>query len=218
MEGDRLLNWETISSPDLEIKDIKKTIRDSEVHLSWFWSKEIDFVYIYKAAADQVCPINELNEADLKLYTREEYKANQGYIGKMDSIGRYAYRIFPCQKRDGKLVIIRQENERNIIYVSGSKARVYFSITYKNKLFQPKKRVKMSIMTEFPLDKELLVYVKKRSGVPVSVDDGTVYPFVRDFPSGKTLSPEIEINKDEYIRIFFSNGKKSAEMYELIPE
>lgn len=213
-----MLYWETVTSPDHEIKDIQKTVRDSEVHLSWFWSKEIDFVYIYKVSADLIRPIDELDDSDLTLYTREEYKTNQGYVGRMDSIGRYAYRILPCQKRDGKLIVFKQENDKNLIYISGTKARIYFSITYKNRLFQPKKRVKMSIMTELPLDRELLVYVKKSGGVPVSAEDGTVYPFVRDFPSGKTLPPEIEINKDEYVRIFFSNGRKSAEMYELIPE
>jgi hypothetical protein len=76
----------------------------------------------------------------------------------------------------------------------------------------------MSIMTETALDKELLVYVKKIGSVPISIDDGTMYPFVRDFPAGKTEQPEIEIGKDEYIRIFFSNGRKSAEIYELIPQ
>lgn len=194
------------------------TVRDSEVHLTWFWSKEIDFVYIYKANADNVRSFNEIEERDLLLYTREEYKANKGYVGRIDAIGRYAYLIFPCQKREGKLIVFRQENENNLIYITGSKAKIYFSIAYKNKLFQSSKRVKMSIMTELPLDKELLVYVKKSGSVPISIDDGTLFPFIRDFPSGRTVPPEIEINKNEYIRIFFSNGRKSAQNFELIPE
>jgi hypothetical protein len=212
------VNWETISSPAHEIKDLKMTVRDSEVHLTWFWSKEIDFVYIYKANADNVRSFNEIEERDLLLYTREEYKANKGYVGRIDAIGRYAYLIFPCQKREGKLIVFRQENENNLIYITGSKAKIYFSIAYKNKLFQSSKRVKMSIMTELPLDKELLVYVKKSGSVPISIDDGTLFPFIRDFPSGRTVPPEIEINKNEYIRIFFSNGRKSAQNFELIPE
>ncbi|MFL6559295.1 MAG: beta-mannanase [Bacillus sp. (in: firmicutes)] len=212
------MNWETISSPDHEIKDIKKTVRESEVHLTWFWSKEIDFVYIYKTSSDNMKTLSELTNHDLKLYTREEYKANQGYLGRIDGIGRTAYRILPCQKRDGNLVVFLQENDDNLIYISGTKARIYFSISYKNKLFQARKKVRMSIMTELPLEKELLVYVKKSGGVPVSVDDGTVYPFVREFPSGNTVQPEIEIDKNEFIRIFFSDGKKSAQSYELIPQ
>ncbi|WP_066065308.1 hypothetical protein [Neobacillus soli] len=212
------MNWETISSPDHEIKNLKKTVQDSEVQLTWFWSKEVDFVYIYKANVDNVRPISELEEHDLKLYTREEYKANHGYRGRIDAIGRSAYRIFPCQKRDGKLLVYKQENDDNLIYISGSKAKIYFSITYKNKLFQPRKKVRMAIMTELSLDKELLVYVKKSGSVPISIDDGTMYPFVRDFPAGKTTPPEIEIDKNEYIRIFFSNGRSAAQNFELIPQ
>lgn len=212
------MNWEPITSPVQEIKDLRKAVRDSEVRLTWFWSNEIDFVYIYKAPADGVRAISGITEQDLTLYTREEYKANQGYVGRIDAIGRYVFRIFPCQKRDGKLVIFSQENDENLIYISGSKAKIYFSITYKNKLFQSRKKVKISIMSELELDKELLVYVKKTGGIPSSIDDGTVYPFVRGFPSGKTVAPEIEIDKNEFIRIFFSNGRTSAQYFELIPE
>jgi hypothetical protein len=212
------VNWEPISSPEHGIKDLRKTVRDSKVQLTWFWSREIDFVYLYKAPADQIKSIREIEEKDLRLYTREEYKANQGFTGRLDAVGRYAYRVFPCQKRDGKLVVLAQENDQNLIYLTGSKAKIYFSITYKNKFLQPKKRVRMSIKTEIALDKELLVYVKKIGSVPVSIEDGTVYPFVRDFPAGKTEQPEIEIGKDEYIRIFFSNGRKSAQNFELIPQ
>lgn len=212
------MNWETLSSPAYEIKDLRKTIRDSEVHLTWFWSKDIDFVYIYKTSSDHVKSVSEINEQDLRLYTREEYKANHGYVGRLDTIGRYAYRIFPCQKRDGKLAVFSQENDNNLIYITGSRAKIYFSIIYKNKFLQPKKRVRLSIMTEIMLDKDLLVYVKKTGSPPMSIEDGTVFPFIRDFPPGKTELLEKEIGKDEYIRIFFRNGRKSAEIYELIPE
>jgi hypothetical protein len=212
------VNWESISSPSHEIRDLKSTVRDSEVHLSWFWSNEIDFVYIYKTTADHVKPISELEDGELKFYTREEYKVNQGYVSRLESFGRFAYRIFPCQKRDGQLFVFKQENENNLITISGSRAKIYCSISYKNRLFQSRKKVKMSIMTELPLGKELLVYVKKSGGVPVSIDDGTVYPFVRSFPSGKTAPPEIEIDKNEYIKIFLSKGMQAAQKYELIAE
>ncbi|WP_462410929.1 beta-mannanase [Neobacillus sp. Marseille-QA0830] len=212
------MNWEPIPSPGHEIKDLRKTVRDSEIHLTWFWSKEIDFVYIYKAPADSIKPLNELEKQDIRLYTREEYKANQGYLGRLDGFGRYAYRIFPCQKRDGNLIVYAQENKNNLIFITGAKAKIKFSMVVKKVFLRPKKRVLISIDTEYPLDKDLLVYVKKTGSPPISVEDGTVFPFVRDFPAGKTELPEIEFNKDEYIRIFFSNGKQSAEIYELIPE
>ncbi|MCL6573127.1 MAG: beta-mannanase [Bacillus sp. (in: Bacteria)] len=212
------MNWEPIPSPNHEITAVKKMIRDSEVHLTWFWAKEIDFVYIYKASANNTRSSSELGFDDLLLYTREEYKVNQGFKGRLETIGRYSYRIFPCQKRDGKPIIFRQENENNLIYISGLKAKIYFSIIYKTKLLQKKKKVKMSIMTELPLAKEQLVYVRKKGSVPISITDGTVYPFIRDFPPGKMPLPEIEIDKNDYIRIFFSNGKAAAQDFELIPE
>jgi hypothetical protein len=208
---------EPLPSPEYEIRDITCTISKSEIHLTWYWPKEVDFVFLYKAESGRLRPAAELTAVDLKLYTREEYKANQGYIGRLDTFGKFAYQIFPCQKHDGKLRVFSQENENNLIYIAGNRAKVYFSITYKNKLFQKKKTVKMAIITELPLDKELLCYVRKRDSVPISLGDGTWFPYVRDFPAGETSLPEIEIDKNEYIRIFLSEGKKYAEMYELIP-
>ncbi len=99
------MNWEPIPSPDYEIKNLQGTIRDSEIHLTWFWPKEIDFVYLYKASADDFLTVDELRASDLRLYTREEYKTNLGFIGKVDTIGKFGIRIFPCQKRDGQLKI-----------------------------------------------------------------------------------------------------------------
>ncbi|MEH7250778.1 beta-mannanase [Neobacillus niacini] len=212
------MNWEPIPSPGLEIKNLKSTIRDSVIHLTWFWPNEIDFVYIYKAPADRLGSMEDLDETHLKLYTREEYKANQGYLSKLDSIGKIGFQIFPCQKREGKLQPFIQENDENLIFITGEKAKIYYSISYKKKLFQNKKKVKMSIMTELPLDKELLCYVRKRGSVPISKEDGTYFPFIQDFPAGKTQLVEMEIAQNEFIRVFFSQGKKSAEIYELIPD
>lgn len=76
----------------------------------------------------------------------------------------------------------------------------------------------MTIMTELPLDKELLCYLRKRDSVPISHEDGTWYPFVRDFPVGKTELPEFDIGKNDYIRILINQGSKSADLYELIAE
>ncbi len=212
------MNWENPTSLELEIRDMKKTIQGSEIHISWFWPREVDYVYIYRAPSDNLRPISEITESDLLFYTREEYKANHGYIGRIDAVGRYALRVFPCQKQDGKLVVFGQENNKNLVYLTGSKAKIYFSITYKNKLFQPVKKVRMSIMSELSLNKDLLVYVRKKGSVPVSIADGTVYPFPNDFAAGESVQPEIEIGRNEFVRIFFKNGSTSAQIYDLIPQ
>jgi hypothetical protein len=211
------MNWQKASSSDLEIKELRSTIQNTEIKLTWFWPKEIDFVYIYKASADNLGEIPAVEERDLKLYTREEYKANQGYIGKLDTIGRYAYRILPGQRRDGRLIAFIQENEDNLIYITGGRAKIYFTISYKNKLLHSRKKVKISIMTELPLERNMLCFVKKKEAVPNSIDDGTWFPFVQDFPTGKTELPEIEMDKNEFISIFFSKGRQSTDIYELIP-
>ncbi|WP_342433047.1 hypothetical protein [Neobacillus sp. FSL H8-0543] len=212
------MNWEPIPSPGYEIKNLQGTIRDSEIHLTWFWPKEIDFVYLYKASADDFPTVDELTASDLRLYTREEYKTNLGYIGKVEAFGKFGFRIFPCQKLDGELKIFRQENEDNLLFISGARAKIHFSISYKNRFLQGRKKVKMTIMTELPLDKELLCYLRKRDSVPISHEDGTWYPFVRDFPVGKTELPEFDIGKNDYIRILINQGSKSADLYELIAE
>ncbi|MEH7106780.1 MULTISPECIES: beta-mannanase [Bacillaceae] len=212
------MNWEPLPSPALAIRDVRTTIRGSELHLSWFWPKEVDYVYLYKAPVDQLKQLHDLEERDLLFYTKEEYKANQGYKGRLEAMGRSAYRIIPCQKRDGRLILLYQDNDDNLTYITGSKAKIYFSISYKQIWLKPKKLMKMSIMTEFPIDRDLLVYVKKRGSAPSSLEDGTVYPFNRNFPSGTTELFEKELDKDEYIRIFFRNGKHSAQHYELIPQ
>ena len=210
------MNWQTIPSPDLEIKELRSTIQNTEIKLTWYWPKEIDFVYIYKASADQLEEISAVEKRALKLYTREEYKANQGYIGKVEAIGRFAYRILPGQRRDGKLQPFIQENDDNLIYLTGAKAKIYFSIAYKNKLLQARKKARISITTELPLDRDLLCVIKKRDTIPNSLDDGTWFPFVQDFPVGKTELAEMEMDKNEFISVFFSKGKQSTDIYELI--
>ncbi|MED4228976.1 beta-mannanase [Neobacillus cucumis] len=212
------MNWESMSSPHDEIRDVQMTSFDSVVHISWYWPGSIDFVYIYTSAVDKVKPIDQIQPAELKLYTRDEYKAAQGFIFKLEAIGQITLRIFPVKKVAGKLMVLRQENNENSVLINGLRAKIYFSITYKPKLFHARKKATISLRTEMPVDKELLVYVKKSGSMPLSIDDGTVYPFIRSFPAGKTVTPEIEIDKHEFIHIFLNKGNQTAHDYELIPE
>ena len=212
------MNWEKCPSPELEINDLAFTKRDSELHFTWYWPKEVDFVYIYKAPANRFKNITELVEKDVTLYTREEYKAKQGFVDRFEAIGKYVYQFFPCQKQEGALHVYYQENENNLKYITTGKANILFSISYKKKLFKSCKNVRISIMTEVPLSKDLLVYVKKNGAVPISIEDGLKYPFLRDFPAGRTDLAEIMIEQNEFIRLFFTNGKESAEVYDLIPQ
>ncbi|MFD2446855.1 beta-mannanase [Bacillus sp. CGMCC 1.16607] len=212
------MKWEHMPSNEYEIKELQSTLRDSTICFNWYWPKEVDFVYIYKTSADDIRSLDELNEGDLKLYTKEEYKVKKGYEESLDGIGRFAIRVYPCMKQEGKLILLNQEDEKNLLLFSTGRAKIYYDIAYKKKLFQSRKNVKMTIMSEIPVPHDVLCYVKKNGAVPVSIDDGTLYPFIRDFTAGQTVLPEIELEKNEYIRIFFKNGKSAAHHYELIPK
>lgn len=209
--------WKTPTSSDQEVKDLQCTVNDGEMKLTWYWPKNIEFVYMLIAPVAKWEEIEENSVSNMKLYTREEYKAKQGYHERMDSIGKYAVRIFPCLKEGEELTILKQENDLNLVHFSTGRAKIYYSINYKKKLLQARKKVKMSIMSEITIERAVLCYVKKEGAVPVSIDDGTIYPFIRDFQAGETVLPEIEIEKNEFMRIFIQD-RKFAEIYELIPK
>lgn len=65
---------------------------------------------------------------------------------------------------------------------------------------------------------DVLCYVKKRGGHPAGKEDGILFPFVQDFAPGRNVLPPIEIGKDDFVRIFFTDGKKYGLYYELVPE
>lgn len=76
----------------------------------------------------------------------------------------------------------------------------------------------MTITAEVPVPKEVLCYVKKRDAHPSSKEDGARFPFVQDFAPGRNQLPPIEVGKDDFIRIFFTDGPKYGAYYELVPE
>ncbi|MNN38378.1 hypothetical protein D3C81_1523740 [compost metagenome] len=101
---------------------------------------------------------------------------------------------------------------------STGRAKIRYSITHKSGLLRKYKTVQISVLSEVEIPKEALCYVKKQGNYPVSIEDGTVYPFLRDFPSGRSTLPVIEVGKNDYVRLFFTDGPKYGRLYELIPE
>jgi hypothetical protein len=154
----------------------------------------------------------------MKLYTREEYKASSGYRERLNVIERHAYRIYPCVKQDGKLVVVRQEDNDNKVQFSMGKAAILYSIQYRKSLFSKTQTVRIQITSEVLVSKEVLCFVKKEGGIPLHKDDGIVYPFVHDFEPGRNVMSEIQIHKNEFIKLFFTDGKKHGQIYELMPE
>ncbi|OCA88074.1 hypothetical protein A8F94_09655 [Bacillus sp. FJAT-27225] len=210
--------WAEIPSTEYEIYNLQHELRDGELVLTWQWPKGIDFVYIYKANTEAALPAEDLTEQHLKLYTREEYKARKAYTTKADTIGRYIVRIFPAIKTEGTLQLLKQENDRNTLTFTSGKAKIYYSIHYKRKLFSSRKQAQIVIRAEVPVSRDSICYVKKSGEPPASLQDGRVYTFQHDFEPGLNPQPEIPLDKHDYIRIFFTNGKQSAQHFELIPE
>ncbi|MNI51547.1 hypothetical protein D3C73_1062770 [compost metagenome] len=203
------------------ITQLSCKIDEDRCKLLWQWPEGIQAVYIYIRSADR----EQQGEYDyppsvseLKLYTREEYKAAGGYYDRIDTIGLVAYTVYACLMDDGDKCLVHQPDGKNTVEFSTGRAKIRYSITHKSSLLRKYKTVQISVLAEIEIPKEVLCYVKKQGNYPVSIEDGTVYPFLRDFPSGRSTLPVIEVGKNDYVRLFFTDGPRYGRLYELIPE
>ena len=207
------------SDPDdqLIVKRLACSMDGDERILTWQWPKGLEYVYIYVYRRGQEQEMDELGESDMRLYSRNEYKNRAGYRERITFIGTQEYRVFPAVLGDdNRLTAIRQWTNDNCISVSGSRCRIEYAIKYMNQLFGKHRKASIKVFCEMPIPKDVLCYVKKEGGVPLSAQDGILYSFPRDFGAGETLLPEIYIKKNEMIRLFFTDGKIHGESYELI--
>lgn len=199
------------------IRELTHQMDEDRCTLRWRWPDGVQAVYIYRTAADH--PIEDEPVVNrMKLYTRDEYKANNGYHERTQDIGRWVYTVFASWMEGNEPVLIRQEDGHNVKVISTGKARIMYSIKQKSSFFQKYKSIQMRVTTEVTIHKEVLCYVKKQGSYPANKSDGTVYPFVQHFSPGKTILPVIEVGKNDFVRLFFTDGPKYGAMYELIPE
>ncbi|WP_405117267.1 beta-mannanase [Paenibacillus sp. FSL K6-1217] len=199
------------------IAEVVSRVEDRFCTLRWRWPDGVQAVYIHKASAE--APDHQEHPPQgMKLYTREEYKANNGYRDRLDEIGMVAYTIYVRLSENGETLLVRQQDGGNRALVSAGKARIYYAVQHKKGLFSKLKTVQMTITAEVPVPKEVLCYVKKRDAHPSSKEDGARFPFVQDFAPGRNQLPPIEVGKDDFIRIFFTDGRKYGAYYELVPE
>ncbi|MFF2911939.1 beta-mannanase [Paenibacillus sp. NPDC057934] len=199
------------------ITEITTQVEDRFCTLRWRWPDGVQAVCIHKGPADE--PVaRDIPPGGMKLYTREEYKSNNGYRDRLDDIGLVAYTVYARQTENGETVLVQQRDKANRVLVSAGKARIYYSIVQKKGLFSKQKTVHMSITAEVPVARDVLCYVKKRGGHPAGKEDGIQFPFVQDFAAGRNQLPPIEIGKDDFVRIFFTDGRKYGLVYELVPE
>lgn len=199
------------------IRELVHQVDEDRCILRWRWPDGIQAVYIHRAAADQAL-LAEPAIHSLRLYTRDEYKANNGYHERTQGIGGWVYTVFACSTDGGESVLILQEDGQNRKVVSQGKARIMYSIKQKHGLFQKNKTIQMRVTAEVPIAKDVLCYVKKHGSYPSNKTDGTVYPFVQHFNPGKTILPAIEVGKNDFVRIFFTDGPTYGQLYELMPE
>lgn len=217
------------------IRKLTLAVDDGRCTLRWLWPEQLEAVYVERVELNQVNDDRESKDhssessyrghqslsshaqGKLKLYTREEYKANGGYSTRLEGIGRYLYTVYAVLEEDGEPLLVRQPARDNEIAVSTGRAKIRYAVQYKNSWFKPVKAVTIRIAAEVPVPKEALCYVKKQGSAPASRDDGMMYPFVSDFAAGATVLPPIEVGKQEYVRLFLSDGKQYGQLYELIP-
>ncbi|WP_028559398.1 hypothetical protein [Paenibacillus pinihumi] len=185
---------------------------DDRFTLRWHWPSEIDAVYIGRSAVD-----GGPEGGSLRLYTKAEYKANNGYPGRMEGIGRYIYTVYAYQEDEEGPLLISQADRENELAVSSGKARIQYEIQQKSGWFRSSKTIQIQVMTEVPIGKDVLCYVKKQGSYPAGKEDGVLYPFVSDFAPGRTVLPPFEIGKQDFVRLFFTDGQKYGQLYELAP-
>ncbi|WP_340006912.1 beta-mannanase [Paenibacillus sp. FSL K6-0276] len=201
------------------ITDVTTQVDDRFCTLRWRWPDCVQAVYIHKTSAEEASiGTGDIPPVGMKLYTREEYKSNNGYRDRLDEIGLVSYTIFTRLAENGETLLVRQSDGANRVVVSAGKARIYYSIQQKRGLFGKQKTVHMAITAEVPLARDVLCYVKKRGGHPAGKEDGILFPFVQDFAPGRNVLPPIEVGKDDFVRIFFTDGPKYGLYYELVPE
>lgn len=200
------------------IRSLTHQLDEDRCALRWHWPEGIQAVYIHRSLADGAVSGEEpvVDPGSLRLYTRNEYKANNGYQDRIDGVGRMAYTVYAAVIEDGETVLIRQPDGDNRTEFSTGKARVLYSIRQKSGWLQKFKSVEIKVTTEIPIPKDALCYVKKQGSYPANKDDGTMYPFVMDFAAGKNVLPVIEVGKNDYVRLFFTDGKRYGQLYELV--
>ena len=126
--------------PELRIGGAACRSLDGECILTWNWPGEVRFVLIcgfdpsHPAAAsfgsEAAFNAEENAHMRMKLYTREEYKANSGYRERLHIVGRYIYRIYPCIRSEGNTLVYRQENRSNEVLVTMDRARIRCIVKY----------------------------------------------------------------------------------------
>jgi hypothetical protein len=198
------------------ISGLTRTMEEDRCTLRWIWPRGLEAVYIGKVPAEEAESSGEIAAANAKLYTKSEYKANNGYHSRIEGFGRYIFTVYACLEGSGGPQLLLQHDRENRIEISAGKAKIYYSISDKSGFFRKSKTIQIQVTTEVPIAKDVLCYVKKQDGYPANKEDGMLYSFVAPFAAGKNSLPAIEVGKQDYVRLFFTDGRAYGQLYELI--
>lgn len=206
------VRWYDGSTP--KIADLRGNVEDGKVILSFKWPNELEQVYIYKRSLLDDESIDW--ERPYKKYTKDEYASFNGYIDRKLSGVICEYIICPYVREGEENFLIRFKDECNRIKLMTQRIEIRYQLKEKKKLFSNKKLVQINVFCEREVPKEYLAYVKKKNGIPSQLDDGMRFDFVSDFHAGDNSFPEIEVDKEEQVRIYLTDEIPFKEAYRVI--
>lgn len=201
---------------DLEpkIDHIKVHIEGDKVLLKFQWPNTLEMLYVYKAHLVSGEQIDF--DKPYRKYTKNEYSNFGGFIDSVTEGGIVKYVLCPYMHDGSSAYLVQYENKENEVCVIASRIEVRYEIHEKKKLFSKQKIVQMQVFCEKEIPKEYLCYVKKKGSIPVGIEDGMRFQFIDDFGAGNNLLPEVEVDKDEYIRIYLTEEVPYQEAYRVI--
>lgn len=202
-----------LKTEDERITDLKAEIYDNTLTLKWKWQEASDIVYILKEESSKNIEVTTINEKNVKLYTKDEYREFNGYTEKIRDISEYKFVVFPAKEEEMDTVLIRQLDENNQVTVCMGKPEIIYDVIENRKLFSKTKNVQLIVFVDMPISKDTLCYVKKKGSYPTSIEDGLKFQFPTNFHIGKNEMQPFEVAKDEYIKVFLNNAQKGGNKY-----
>ena len=199
------------SEGDPLIVQIRERIDGNRIILNFKWPSILEQVCIYKK---NVLSGEEIDfNHPYRKYTKDEYTSFGGFIDEVNEAGLLEYTICPLVFEEDEAYIILYPHLENIIKVSTNKIQIRYTIKEKNKLFSNRKIVQINVFCDTEIKREIICYTKKKGAIPVNEEDGIPFKFMKDFRIGNNTLPEIEIDKDEFIRIYLTGDVKHKEQY-----
>lgn len=211
--GGDYLKIRDLTTEDERITDVQAEVYESTLTLRWKWQSASDIVYIFKERASKGIEEVNIDERNVKLYTKDEYREFNGYVEKIRDINEYKFIVFPAKEEEADTVLIKQLDEDNQITVCMGKPEIVYDVLEHKRLFSKTKSVQLVVFVDMPISKDTLCYVKKKGEYPSSIDDGLKFQFVADFHVGKNEMQPFEVGKDEYIKVFLNDAKKGGNKY-----